>query len=163
MKSLFIFSGFLLILSFCGCQENQITDPVVLLNKSGSLPSGELIKLYYPVTDPLSGPCEIRGTVYYRISNPAENHYTFNVKEKPVTVRLILALNAELCNLLSFDSRPPWRINGHSEDEFTFIQNRTITVAKNHTISNRNDIVLRIIYNVTIDGVTINKIFLRKI
>ena len=168
MKKLFALTGLFLILFFSGCQENQITEPVsssdmtepvASFDKTSNLPSGEWIKLCCPVIDPLTGSCQIQGTVYYNIVPiPAV------VVNKPGSIDLTLMLNGELCQLAGINDHSPWSIYGYSKDrvELTGTGGRVVTISKTYKIKNRSDIVLRVVYNVNFNSVSINKIFLRK-
>lgn len=169
MKKLFALTGLFLILFFFGCQENQVTEPVsssdikdqnALLDKT-NLPSGEWIKICCPVIDPITGSCRIQGTVYYNI-DPAS--YPSTDAEKPGSIDLTLLLNGELCQLAGLNDHSLWSIYGYSKDRvvLTGTGGRVVTISKTYKIKDRSDIVLRVVYDVNFDSVSINKIFLRK-
>jgi hypothetical protein len=170
MKKLFALTGLFLILFFSGCQENQITEPVsssdmtepvASFDKTSNLPSGEWIKLCCPVIDPLTGSCQIQGTVYYNIEPVS---YPAAVVDKPGSIDLTLMLNGELCQLAGINDHSLWSIYGYSKDrvEFTGTGGRVVTLSKTYKIKDRSDIVLRVVYNVDFNVVSINKIFLRR-
>ncbi|MFO7527009.1 MAG: hypothetical protein R6W68_16265 [Ignavibacteriaceae bacterium] len=163
MKKLFVPLAILLACTFFGCQENQITDPVLQLDKKAELPSGGWIKLCCPVLDPLSGPCEVRGSVYYKISQPiiiAEPNF---VSKQDLKVKISIILEGELCDLLALSNHDRWSINGKSEHSLYFTQDEIKTVYKIYPVSNRKDIVLAVKYVVERGKVNISSLSLRQV
>ncbi|RPI73758.1 MAG: hypothetical protein EHM47_05390 [Ignavibacteriales bacterium] len=160
MKRLFVLTGMFLILFFTGCEENQLTQPDATLDKVSDIPSGDWIKICCPVLDPTHGMCSINGRVNYKITR-ITGAYPTPVVQKSAKIKLMLDMDAILCDLKKPIAR--WIISGHSEDEFVFTDDGIKSIAKTYKISKRNDILLRVVYEVSTSGVTINKLYLRRI
>lgn len=163
MKKLFVLIAILLAFAFFGCQENQITDPVLSVDKKAELPSGGWVKLCSPVLDPLSGPCEVRGSVYYKISQPIIITGPNITSKQTSRVTLSLILEGELCDLYGLSNHARWSINGHSEHSLIFLQDEFKTIIKMYPVSNRNDILLAVKYNVEKNSVNVSSLSLRQV
>lgn len=164
MKKSFAPLAILLAFAIFGCQENQITDPVVSsLDKTEALPSGQWILLNSPVLDPLSGQCMIKGSVYCSLKEYVSVVYPAITEDVPSRYLLKIIFDAELCNVTNNPFNRNWIIKNESSFRFTLKPDEVITIHKSYPITKREDVVLIVKYDVALKGVSISSMYLREI
>ncbi len=157
MKTLIAIFGVLLILSFIGCRENQVSQPETIVNMGlNKVTTGE-VKIHSEVIDPVFGACIISGKTSYMMDIP---EYSANANAG-IQVKLSLELDAELCTRLM--SPIKFSIRGVSVEVVNIREEEIQFVEKNYEISNRPDVRLGVKYLVTTSGVEIQKMVLLQI
>lgn len=153
MKNFISLIGMLGLLFFWACQENNITDPGTNLSK----PNTELIRSKIPicceVCDPISGVCRVNGCVEY-------THQIIAIANNPdglYTIQLDLQILSKLCDKCMMMHRE-WLVRGYSQDILNVSEEGIALVTKYYDITNRFDVVLRVIYLVTTEGAGIAEI-----
>jgi hypothetical protein len=157
MKTLTLIISVLMILAFFGCMENQLTQPETSFNypfdktSPGAVVSSlpilkDELKLCCELLDPLTGNCELHGSVVYI-------HTTLSNNGGYARIQIRLNMNSELCTRMM--NCAPYTINGCSCDTI-YVQDMGISfIEKNYEIKNRPDIRLGVKYRVTTDGAEI--------
>lgn len=153
MKKLFVLSVVLLIISFLGCQENQITEPV-----SGgqlSFSKKEVIDLCCPLNDPLSGQCFISGKIIYDL-------VASGLDPTNSLVELNIQLYAKLLDEAHVAGTPQWLIKSDRTETFIITETLNdfnlskpdnpdkVVFKRLYNVENREDIVLEITYTLTV-------------
>lgn len=164
MKNLMFLAVFVIAGIFTGCQDSQVTEPAVNLDKTEVLPSGQVIKLGgAPLMDPISGESEISGAVYCKITE------LITIADPPLTVesltkaKIEIIFDAELRVLDISSEYPEWLIYDRSEYRRTFKPDEVIKIRESYQIANRNDVILIVIYNVSlVKGLRIQQMYLEK-
>ncbi|MFO7527010.1 MAG: hypothetical protein R6W68_16270 [Ignavibacteriaceae bacterium] len=164
MKKLFVFAGVLFMLAIFGCQENQVTDPLVsAINKTEALPSGQWISLNSPLLDPTSGQCILKGSVYCNLKEYVSVSYPAITEDVPSRYLLRIIIDAELCNVTNIPFNRNWIIKNESTFRFTLKPDEVITIHKSYPIANREDVMLIVKYDVAVKGVSIASMYLCEI
>lgn len=158
MKTLFVslvaFSLALLI----GCQENLINEPGTSLDKKSDPAKRGFLKICCELQDPFSGICNLNGSVTYV-------HQKVNRAMNPIgsnEIALHLGMDSELCGPLGM-VHPEWRVEGRSDDVVYVSEEGILLIEKSYNITNRNDVVVLVLYMVTTDGVGISNVKLAEI
>ena len=163
MKKLFLASVFLFLVFAFGCQESSITNPSIpdatqLQDNGKSGVTHNIISIKCDLSDPVRGNlCELTGKVIYN------NQFLPTIGLKYYRVKVGLIMHSRLCNKCG-DEHPLWEIKGKSDDVLLFDRIREITptlLRKTYKISNRHDIELCVIYQVTPWVVKVKDINLR--
>ncbi len=157
MKTLTLIISVSIIFAFFGCMENQLTQPETAFDNSidktspggavSNLPviKGEL-KLCCGLLDPLSGNCELHGSVAYL-------HTTLSDNGVYTRIQIKFIMKSELCTRMM--NCMPYTIDGCSCDTVYVHDMGVSFVEKNYEIHNRPDIRLGVMYKVTTDGAEI--------
>lgn len=158
MKTILLTLAAFLLALFIGCQENLVNEPAVSLEKKAGSKEKDILKICCEVKDPLTGFCNVNGSVLY-------THEIVSRTMNPmglIEVKLYLEMDSELCDPLGM-VHMEWKAQGRSED-VVFVSVEGITfVEKSYPITNRDDVVLLIRYMVTTDGVGISRISMAEI
>ncbi|MBS4035631.1 MAG: hypothetical protein KGZ85_14265 [Ignavibacterium sp.] len=147
MKQLVVLLSIFTVIFFFGCQENQITEPINSLDKTSGLINGGVINLDSPVFDPLSGKCAVSGVVKYKIYRPLANEEPMTASKKVERVKLIIAMDAVLVDLLNTQPHERWLIKGTTEHQVVFFQDDIKPIQLKYEITGRDDIILIVKYN----------------
>lgn len=153
MKNFIAFAVLLSLLFFCACQENITTAPGTSLIKPNSQIIHDKIPICCEVCDPLSGVCRVNGCVEY-------THQILTMTDNPdglYTIQLDLNMFSKLCDKCMM-MHPEWLIRGYSQETVNVSEEGIALVTKYYDITNRFDVVLRVIYLVTTEGAGIAEI-----
>jgi hypothetical protein len=162
MKQLIVLLSIFTVTFFFGCQENQITEPVNSLDKSAGVIGGT-INLDSPVLDPLTGKCIVSGVVKYKIYKPLANEEPMTASKKAERVKLIIAMDAVLVDLLNTQPHDRWLIRGTSEHQVVFFQDDVKTIHLKYEITGREDIILIVKYNFKMYSLSIQKMYVKEL
>jgi hypothetical protein len=165
MKQLVVLFSIISVIFFFGCQENQITEPANPLDKTStsSLINVGVINLDSPVFDPLSGKCAVSGVVKYKIYRPLANEEPMTASKKVERVKLIIAMDAVLVDLLNTQPHDRWLIKGITEHQVVFFQDDVKTIQLKYEITGRDDIILIVKYNFEMYSLSIQKMYLKEL
>ncbi len=152
MKTLLLTLAVFLIAFIIGCEENSVTQPDPVLGKKDIPPQKETLKICCAVQDPLSGVCNVNGSVFYvhHVINP---HYEIGLFE----ISLYLEIDAEMCDRRGM-VHLEWGVNDKSQDIVYVSEEGILLFEKSYNISNRSDVVLLVRYIATTDSVGISNI-----
>lgn len=153
MKNFIAFAVLLSLLFFCACQENITTAPDKNLIKPNSQIIHDKIPICCEVCDPLSGVCRVNGCVEY-------THQILTMTDNPdglYTIQLDLQMLSKLCDRCMM-MHPEWLVRGYSQEIVNVSEEGIALVTKYYDITNRFDVVLRVIYLVTTEGAGIAEI-----
>ncbi|MBS4035632.1 MAG: hypothetical protein KGZ85_14270 [Ignavibacterium sp.] len=149
MKKCIVILVLSLLIFLPGCADPIITEPVSNLEKP-AFPHKGIIDVCCPLTDPLSGTCNLNGKVMYYheiISSP-------NCVEGLYTVYVWLEMDTEICDMLGM-MHPAWSITESSTDTVIVNEEGIVILEKNYPVCNRVDIKLNVKYLITTGGVGI--------
>jgi hypothetical protein len=153
MKTFFVTLAAISLALIIGCQENMLNEPgpEISLDKTATDTNRNMLKLCCQVQDPLSGTCNLNGSVTYvhQVINRAMNPLSSKV------IALHLNINASLNDIAGI-ANLEWRIEGRSYDLVSVSEEGILLLDKTYSITNRNDVVLLVQYLVTTDGVGIS-------
>ena len=158
MKNLFVTLAIFSLALFIGCQENQFTEPNTSLEKNISGNGMQSMKICCQVNDPLYGCCGVNGSVMYL--HKVVNGTTNSVSLKKVSLHL--EMESELCSRFGM-VHLQWIAKGISDDTFYVSEEGIVLLEKSYNISNRNDVVVSVIYLVTTEGVGISSVSIKEI
>jgi len=153
MKYFFSLIGIFGLLFFFACQENITTAPGTSLMKPNSQIIRDKIPICCEVCDPISGVCRVNGCVEY-------THQILTLNDNPdglYTIQLDLNMLSKLCDKCMM-MHPEWLIRGYSQETVNVSEEGIALVTKHYDITNRFDVVLRVIYLVTTEGAGIAEI-----
>ncbi len=167
MKTLTLMITLLLILTFFGCMENQLTQPESLFDNSVNKVSSNITSTCLPVTvnkgeiklccglnDPMSGNCHLLGCVVYmhttlsNIGGFARIQIKFDMKSELITRMMHIA---------------PYTITGCSCDTVYLNEMGVAFIEKNYEVENRPDIRMGLKYKVMIDQAEVISVRLQQI
>lgn len=157
MKKYYVIFILSLFIILPGCSDPIITEPVSNLEKP-AFPHKGVIDVCCPLTDPLSGACNLVGTVMYYheiISSP-------NCVEGLYTIQLWLEMDTEICDMLGM-MHLAWTITQSSMDTVIVNEEGIVILEKNYMVSNRPDILLNVKYLITTGGVGIVDISIHRL
>jgi hypothetical protein len=164
MKQLVVLFSIISVIFFFGCQENQITEPVNTLDKTSGLINGGVINLDSPVLDPLTGKCSVSGVVKYKIYKPAiASEELMTASKRAERVKVVIAMDAVLVDLLNTQPHDRWLIRGTSEHQVVFFQDDVKTIHLKYEITGRDDIILIVIYNFEMYSLSIQKMYVKEL
>jgi hypothetical protein len=119
-----------------------------------------VINLDSPVLDPLSGKCSVSGVVKYKIYRPLANEEPMTASKKVERVKLIIAMDAVLVDLLNTQPHDRWLIRGTTEHQVVFYQDDIKTIQLKYKITGRDDIILIVKYNFEMYSLSIQQMYL---
>ncbi len=157
MKTLITTISGLLIITFFGCSENQLTQPETTFNNSIEKTSSNKaevcqpirngkIKLCCEINDPVFGNCNLQGSVTYI-------HTTLSNTGGLTRIQIGFEMKTELSTRMLHMA--PYLILGCSCDTVYVIGTSPAIVEKNYLITNRPDTRLGVKYKVTTVGAEI--------
>ncbi|HSL90965.1 MAG TPA: hypothetical protein VK870_16815 [Ignavibacteriaceae bacterium] len=152
MKKYFVIFILSLFIILPGCTDPIITEPLLNIEKP-AFPHKGIIDVCCPLNDPLSGACNLVGTVMYYheiISTP-------QFSEGLYIVKVSLEMDTEICDMLGM-MHPPWTITESSMDTIIVNEEGIVILEKNYPVCNRVDIILKAKYLITTEGVGIAEI-----
>lgn len=149
MKKLFVISIVFLTMFFMGCQENQLSEPVLTEN-DGNILKTELINLSAFLVDPAStSQCKLVGTLAYILETSVPGNST------NLIINLSIDIDAWLCSEATHIGFP-WVIKQSNNHTFiiknmqslntTFKSDNEKSFVMHYKITNRDDIMLEIKY-----------------
>lgn len=158
MKKLFMILLYLECFLLSGCTENNISEPELNQNKPHLSTIKENIPFCCPVSDPLSGACNVIGNVTYLhqiLSGPGNERGVY-------VIQINLEMNSEICDLFGM-MHPAWSISGNSEDIVYVSEEGIEILEKTYQICNRTDILLLVKYLITTEGIGIAEISIEEL
>ncbi len=151
MKKILITAMIFFIIILTGCRGQLPTEPVTKTKISKE--SSRKMEICCEVQDPYSGVCQLNGTLIYSLRVLPANSIT----DGNQTVFLTLDINAVLCDRLGM-MHLCWQIKDYCEEELSVSEDGIRILEKDYAVSNRNDVLIRITYLITLNGVSISSI-----
>lgn len=151
MKKIFISLTIVSILLLIGCSQQMPNEPETGAELIKS--ANNKMEICCAVQDPFSGECQLNGIMIYTLrAIPVNSMISGNQ-----TLLLTLDINAVLCDRLGM-MHPCWQIKDYCEEELSVSEEGIKILEKDYTVSNRNDIRIRIAYLITLNSVSINSV-----
>lgn len=158
MKKLLMIVMFIEYFLISGCSENNISQPELKIIKPHITTIKDNIPICYPLNDPLSGACNVIGSVIYLhqiLSCPGNERGVY-------VIQINLEMNSEICSMFGM-MHPAWSIAGNSEDIIYVSEEGIEILEKTYQICNRTDILLLVKYLITTEGTGIAEISIKEL